>query len=444
MTEHKRRVIIPDTNVFLHDAAAINAFPGDLMKIPLEVIEEIDDQKRRLDDVGRNARQTSRMLDELRNKGSLTNGVVLENGCTVFIAFGDKSLSALPHSLRTNKEDNRILATALSIAEKSNGDTCCFVTKDINMRIKAEAIGLVTEDYEAGKIEYEELYQGFREHHASPAEIEKFRQNGRIEIALEQPLSPNEMIVMICEDNEACAYGRMDPEEKIILPIKYTLDNVFAGIQPLNPEQLFAFELLMDPRVQLVTLNGRAGTGKTLLALAAGVKLVLEDTVYSELIVSRPVIPMGKDLGYLPGSVHEKMDPWMVPIYDNLDHIFSSSDDKKRTKRNIREIMDATTQIQVEPLSYIRGRSMPDRFMIIDEAQNLSPHEIKTIVTRAGKNTKIILTGDPYQIDHPYLDLNSNGLNYAVERMRDVSIAGHMTLVKGERSELAELAAELL
>lgn len=444
MTEKKRRVIIPDTNVFLHDAEAIYAFPGDLLKIPLEVIEEIDDQKRRMDDVGRNARQTSRILDELRVKGSLTEGVVLENGCILSIAFGDKSLSALPHSLRTNKEDNRILATALSIASKSNGDACCFVTKDINMRIKAEAIGLITMDYEAGKIEYEELYQGFREREISSSELERFKTEGRIELQMDPPLSANELVTMICEDKEDCAYGRMDPEAKVILPLKYTLDNVFAGIQPLNPEQLFAFDLLMDPRVQLVTLNGRAGTGKTLLALAAGVKLVLEDSVYSELLVSRPVIPMGKDLGYLPGGVHEKMDPWMEPIYDNLDHIFSSTDEKKKQKRNIRDIMDSTNQIQVEPLSYIRGRSMPDRFMIIDEAQNLSPHEVKTIVTRAGKNTKIVLTGDPYQIDHPYLDINSNGLNYAVERMREEAIAGHMTLVKGERSELAELAAELL
>ncbi|MFA6451605.1 MAG: PhoH family protein, partial [bacterium] len=250
---------------------------------------------------------------------------------------------------------------------------------------------------------------------------------------------------LACKETGETAYGRMDAAEDAILPLKLTLDTVISGIKPLNIEQLFAFELLMDNNISLVTLNGRAGTGKTLLALAAGCNLVLETESYEKMLVSRPVIPMGKDIGFLPGSIEEKMDPWMEPLFDNLDMIFSlSSPDRRKQKRNIKEFIESTNAISVEPLTYIRGRSLPEQYMIVDEAQNLSPHEVKTIITRAGKNTKVILTGDPYQIDHPYLDVNSNGLNYVVERFKNSPVAGHVTLVKGERSELAELAAELL
>jgi len=444
MTQNGRRIIIPDTNVFLHDSDALYAFPGDRIMVALEVIEEIDDQKRRMDDVGRNARLTSRTLDELRMKNKLSSGVELKNGSVLIIVFGDKGLGSLPASLRTNKEDNRILATALSVQANNPDVECWFVSKDINMRIKADAIGLKAMDYEAGKVELEELYQGFREVDVKPDQLDAFRRSGRLSLDLDPPPAPNEIVVMICGRQDACEYGRVDPEKKVIIPLTLTIDDNVSGITPMNPEQVFAFELLMDDRLQLVTLNGRAGTGKTLLALAAGVKKVLEEGKYAELLVSRPVIPMGKDLGYLPGGIQEKLDPWMVPIYDNLDLIFSMTSDKKKRKANIRDIIDGTDQIQVEPLTYIRGRSMPDRFMIVDEAQNLSPHEVKTIITRAGKNTKIVLTGDPYQIDHPYLDMNSNGLNYVVDKFRGSTVAGHMTLVKGERSELAELAAELL
>ncbi|MFH1538761.1 MAG: PhoH family protein [bacterium] len=440
----EKRIIIPDTNIFLHDADCIKAFPGEIIKIPLEVIEEIDDQKRRLDDVGRNARMTSRMLDELRVRGNIATGVELENGTVVSVEFGEKNLASLPPSLRMNKEDNRIIATALSIAEKNPDHVCYFVTKDINMRIKANVIGLRSMDYEAGKIELEELYHGFREVEVEKDVMDEFAKNGELKLDLDPPLAPNEMVVLGREDDDDCLYGRMDAEKEKVVPLKYSMDSVIAGIQPRNPEQVFAFEVLMDDNIKLVTLNGRAGTGKTLLALAAGVGKVMEETIYAELLVSRPVIPMGKDLGFLPGDIEAKLAPWMVPIYDNLDLIFSLSSDKKKRKSSVRDITESTSLIRVEPLTYIRGRSMPERFMIIDEAQNLSPHEVKTIITRAGIDTKVVLTGDPYQIDHPYLDLNSNGLNYVVERFKDNSVAGHVTLLKGERSELAELAAELL
>jgi len=443
----EKKIVIPDTNIFLNDPNSLFAFPNDLIKIPLEVIEEIDDQKRRVDDVGRNARQTSRMLDELRNSsGNISKGIALENGCIVSVEFGEKNLNSLPSSLRTNKEDNRILATALGIREKYPDNECVFVTKDINMRIKADAIGLKTLDFEEGKIEYEELYQGYTVYEVSEELINQYRQTSMLDPKdIEADPRPNEIVILGCDENGETEYGKMDSEEGKIVSLRFSLDSIISGIKPLNPEQLFAFDLLLDDKITLVTLNGRAGTGKTLIALAAGCHEVMEASRYEKLLVSRPVVPMGKDLGYLPGSIQEKMDPWMQPLYDNLDLIFSiTTQDKKDRKRNIKDMLQDVDMIEVEPLTYIRGRSMPNQYMIVDEAQNLSPHEVKTIITRAGKNTKIVLTGDPYQIDHPYLDTNSNGLNYVVERFKDSPVAGHVTLVKGERSELAELAAELL
>jgi len=313
---------------------------------------------------------------------------------------------------------------------------------DINMRLKADAIGLKSTDFEVGKIEIDELYKGYRNIEVSEKQLAEFNSGSfKPEVAL----SPNEIAILTLPGDAKLTYGKMNAETGMIVPFKYAMDVSVSGIKPLNPEQLFAIELLLDDKISIVTLNGRAGTGKTLLALAAGCKQVLEEQAFERLLVSRPIVPLGKDIGFLPGDIQEKMDPWMTPLFDNLDMIFSlSSPDKKRTKRNIRELIESTNVIQVEPLTYIRGRSLPNQYMIIDEAQNLSAHEVKTIITRAGKNTKVVLTGDPYQIDHPYLDMNSNGLNYVVERFRESTVSGHVTLVKGERSALAELAAELL
>jgi PhoH-like ATPase len=443
MTDSNRKVIVPDTNIFLHDSDSIFAFPGQILMIPLEVIEEIDDQKRRGDEVGRHARRTSRLLDELRARGSLSEGVDLDNGCTVRVAFGDKRMECLPPSLRNNKEDNRILATALSIQDKYPDNQVVFMSKDINMRIKADTIGLTSMDYEEDKIDLEELYMGYDEIEIDAADFKRLKDKGSLPLDVFKDFTVNQIAVATSGGNTA--YLRIDAEAKAAVPLKVTLDDVIAGIKPLNPEQLFAFELLLDPRIDLVTLNGKAGTGKTLLALAAGVRQVLEDSLYQKLLVSRPIIPMGKEMGFLPGGVEEKLDPWMTPLYDNFEIIFSVEGRKNdRDKRHIKEIISGSNLIQIEALSYIRGRSLPNQYMVVDEAQNLSPLEVKTIITRAGKGTKIVLTGDPYQIDHPYLDQNSNGLNYAVERFKNSPLAGHVTLVKGERSELAETAAQLL
>lgn len=438
-----RRVIVPDTNIFLHDFRAIYAFPCEIMRIPLDVIEEIDDQKRRSDEVGRNARMTSRLLDEIRGDGSLAEGVTLDNGCVLSVEFGMRNINSLPPSLRNNKKDNSILAVALHVQDQFPDRECLFVTKDINMRIKADAIGLKAVDYDAGKIELEELYTGRCDVDVDEGTLDEFIRKGMLPADRLPELFANEIAVLSCGDRSAA--GRFDAQDAALYIITFKKEDKVAGISPANQDQIFAFDLLLNPAIQLVTLNGKAGTGKTLLALAAGCKLVLEDAVFQKLLVSRPVVPLGKDLGFLPGGVAEKMDPWMEPLYDNFDIIFSAGDKKhERQKRDIRSIIEGTALIQVEALSYIRGRSMPDQFLLVDEAQNLSPHEVKTIITRAGKNTKVILTGDPYQIDHPYLDANSNGLNYVVEKFKQSPIAGHITLVQGERSELAETAAQLL
>ncbi|HPN96121.1 MAG TPA: PIN domain-containing protein [bacterium] len=251
----KKRILIPDTNIFINDPNSIYAFPNEIIKIPLEVIEEVDDQKRRSDDVGRNARQTSRILDNLRTvNGSLSDGVTLENGCNVSVEFGDKPMSSLPASLRSNKEDNRILATALSIQDKNPDNLCVFVTLDINMRIKAEAIGLVTIDYEPGKIQFEELYKGYAEKEASASQMDELAANGKLVLA--EPMRPHELVSLSCAENGKTAYGRFDAEAGAIVPLKHSYEAVVSGIKPLNIEQLFAFELLIDDSISLVTLNG--------------------------------------------------------------------------------------------------------------------------------------------------------------------------------------------
>ena len=443
MTENHRKIMVPDTNVFLHDSDSIFAFPKQILIIPLEVIEEIDDQKRRSDEVGRHARRTSRILDELRVKGSLSDGVDLDNGCTVRVAIGTKRIDCLPASLRNNKEDNRILATALCIKEQYPDNELFFMSKDINMRIKADIIGLKSMDYEADKIELEELYMGYKDIEIPAADFDAFTSRGQLPLDLFGDFTVNEFAILKCGGKTA--YARMDPALNAAVALKAQMGEAVAGISPLNREQLFAFELLLNPDIDLVTLNGKAGTGKTLVALAAGVRQVLEDTLYQKLLVSRPIVPMGKEMGFLPGGIEEKLDPWMTPLYDNFEIIFSVDARKSdKDKRHVKEIISNSNLIQVEALTYIRGRSLPNQYMVVDEAQNLSPLEVKTIITRAGKGTKIVLTGDPYQIDHPYLDQNSNGLNYAVERFKQSALAGHVTLVKGERSELAETAAQLL
>ncbi len=443
-----KKNFVLDTNVLLYDPHCIFRFEDNNIIIPIVVLEELDKFKRQIDEVGRNARQVARYLDGLRKQGSLAQGVKInQDGLLKIDLSADESL--LPPSLLGKKEDNLILATAYRLHRSEPEIPTVFITRDINLRLKADALGMKSVDYELeGKIEIEEMDRGWRKLELDRQELEQFLE--KVEIPAPEGAFANQLFLFNTPDSTQTAYGRFDADKNKILLLKDYSDGCF-GIHPRNPEQYLSFELLLNPKIQLVALLGKAGTGKTLLSLAGGLHQVLEENRYQRLLVSRPIFPMGKELGFLPGDVQEKMHPWMQPIFDNLDFIFQTPSPRARSGRKTtkksfspyRELIDMGI-IQVEPLTYIRGRSIPRQFMIIDEAQNLTPHEVKTIITRAGEGTKIVLTGDPYQIDHPYLDSSSNGLSYVVQKMRGEKIFGYLLLEKGERSPLAELSAERL
>lgn len=432
-----------DTNVLLHDANSILCFQDNEVILPLPVIEELDRFKKDGTENGRNARQVSRMLDCLRKNGVLTNGgVLLENGGRLRVVVTQKNhLDQLPQELRSPCVDHQILALAIQETNRCD-NPLILVTKDINLRIKAHAVGIHAEDYETDKISLDDLYTGKEQLDLVSEQLNQFFQKQQL-IHIEQSLSPHICLNMRAIDNtQQKAIGRFDPQQKAILPLRNTPPEGYWGITPRNLEQKFALELLFHPEIHLVTLVGRAGTGKTLLALAAGLQAVTETNFYSKLLVSRPVFPMGRDLGFLPGDVEEKLAPWMQPIHDNLDLLLSDGGARRKQQRH-EELKDLGI-ISVEPLTYIRGRSIPRQYMIVDEAQNLTPHEVKTIITRAGEGTKIVLTGDPEQIDNPYVDASSNGLTYVVERFRESPLSGHILLTRGERSPLANAASTLL
>jgi len=300
----------------------------------------------------------------------------------------------------------------------------------------------VAEDYESDKVDIQELYAGARSLEIDPEAIDRFYGQGWLEAP--EGLLPNEFATLMDSANPShSALCRFDAAQGKVVPVRKIPKEGIWSIYARNREQQFALDALMDDNVKLVSLVGKAGTGKTLLAIAAGLQKVAEENVYNRLLVSRPVFPMGKDLGFLPGDIEEKLTPWMQPIFDNVELLISGHESEKRHSKGYKELM-AMGLLDIEPLTYIRGRSIPNQYLIVDEAQNLTPHEIKTIVTRAGEGTKIILTGDPYQIDNPYVDSSSNGLSYLVERFKNERISAHITLTRGERSELAELAANLL
>jgi PhoH-like ATPase len=435
-----RKVYILDTNVLIHDPMAIKNFEDNDVILPIYVIEEIDKLKKESGNRGASARIAARFIDEIRLKGCLAHGVELENG-VVFKVETEGDTTKLPNSLKRDIVDNRILAIALYIKNRESDKKVILISKDINMRIKADSLEINVEDYNTDKTNLDELYTGHIEVEV-PLKVQKqYEKSGRIkyeEVLKEEP-SPNSFITLIHKDKSL--NGRYNSETKRIERMSFG-DVSAWGIRGRNEEQTFALDLLMDENIKVVTLVGKAGTGKTLLAVASGLEQVVERSKYKKLFIARPIISMGKDLGYLPGSEKEKLKPWMQPIFDNIDFLANEKEDKAGEK--VIMGLESMGLLKIEALSYIRGRSIPEGFMIIDEAQNLTPHEIKTIVTRAGENTKIVFTGDPYQIDNPYLDTESNGLTYLAERFRTMNISGHITLVKGERSELAELAATLL
>lgn len=428
-----------DTNVLLHDPNALLSFQENQVLLPIEVIEEIDRFKREASELGQNARAVSRQLDALRSDGRLNEGVPLPNGGCLRIVFLPRSKNGKSATNGHASVDSRIIATALHLRKQHPEVPTILVTKDINLRIRADALGLTAEDYETGRIELADLYSGCFTLEVPAEKLLAFRADGALE--LDTPASPNSYCTLAEAGNpKRAALTRVDPTGRKLLPILDCRDGVW-GIKPRNREQHFALDALLDDRIKLVTLMGKAGTGKTLLALAAGLKRTLVDREYRRLVVARPTVSVGREIGFLPGTLEEKLDPWMQPIHDALELLsdLNMGHETRRTGDLLR-----SGAIVVEALSYIRGRSIANQFMIIDEAQNLTPLEVKTIVTRVGHGTKIVFTGDPYQIDNPYVDSSSNGFNHLVSKFRGQPLAAHIELQKGERSELAELAANLL
>jgi len=432
---------IIDTNVLLHDPNSLLSFADNHVLIPIEVIEEIDRFKRESSELGQNARSVSRMLDGFRGEGSLSEGVKLPNGGKLQITFQKNGHVNGDAHVNGNSVDNRILSLAANIQKAQPKNPTILVSKDINLRIKADALGLQAEDYETDRVFITDLYTGMMEMSIATNKMAAFRANGELDLDSGKQYFPNEYCTLIDETNpKRTALTKVDATGTKLVPIIDCREGIW-GIKPRNREQHFAFDALLDDRVKLVTLMGKAGTGKTLLAMAAGLKRTVIDREFRRLVVARPTISMGKELGFLPGSLEEKLAPWMQPIHDALEMLsdLNMGHDHRRSSDLMR-----SGSIVVEALSYIRGRSIANQFMIIDEAQNLTPLEAKTIITRVGSGTKIIFTGDPYQIDNPYVDSSSNGFNYVVSRFRPEAIAAHIELQKGERSELAELAANIL
>lgn len=433
------RKVVVDTNVILFDALAIKKFIGADIHIPISVIEEVDRFKRDLGENGRNARQFSRFIDQLRALGPLSKGVRLESSSSTVIVNTDFRIEGMPVELDPTKADNRILATALALQKDFPNASVELITKDINLRIKADVFGVNARDYEPEKVDVDEMYEGHREIDVDPDIINGFYKD-KVITKDTFGLLANQYVVMkdISNPNHS-AIGRMSEKDGGIVPLLSPTDSIW-GIHPRNVEQTFAMDCLLNDEILFVSLVGKAGTGKTLLALAAGLYKTLDEGRFQRLLVSRPIFPMGRDIGYLPGDVEQKLNPWMQPIFDNVEFLMGA--DKKAAGR-AQELINQG-MLNIEPLTYIRGRSIPNQYLIVDEAQNLTPHEIKTIVTRAGQGTKVVLTGDAYQIDNPYVDSATSGLTYSVERFKGQRISAHVTLSKGERSELAELAANIL
>ncbi len=438
-----KKNFILDTNVLLHDPKALFSFDDNNVIIPIYVIEEIDQFKRDLSELGRNARQVARYLDSFRSEGNLGDGVATPKGGQIRVVFTERELP--PEMVAGTSTDNRIMAVALDTRDSDKTIPSIFVTKDANLRIRADALGLVASDYDAERVEISDLYTGYADINVPASLVDLLYKNGEIELDLAEHC-PNQFVVLRDEQNPShTAMGKFAPARgpNKVIPVQRAPKEGVWGIRPRNMEQTCALDLLLCDDIKLLTIVGKAGTGKTLLAIAAGLQKAMEEQLYSKLLVSRPIFPLGRDIGYLPGDVEEKLNPWMQPIFDNVEFLMNISRSDKKSGRGYHELMDLGI-LEIEPLTYIRGRSIPNQFIIVDEAQNLTPHEVKTIITRVGDGTKIVLTGDPYQIDNPYVDSTNNGLVHVVNRFKNEKIAGHITMTKGERSPLAELAANLL
>jgi PhoH-like ATPase len=455
-----RKHFVLDTNVLLLNPSALFMFEEHEVVIPLSVIEELDHFKKNNDDTGRNARQVIRQIDRLRAHGRLFDGVPVNDlGGTLRIDRCDRDA---PFSLDLGVPDNRILAVAHALVE--DGKHTVFISMDINARVKADALGIQVESFEAQRIDADWLYTGHADVSVPGELIDELYNERQIHVerlkpflftqdeqgaTVELELLANQFLLMRNQgDPSHTGLARMLANTEHLIPATKPRRPIF-GVMGRNVEQTMAFELLLDDEIKLVTLLGSAGTGKTLLALAAGMHKVFKEERYDKLLAARPIMPLGRDIGYLPGDKDEKLALWMQPIFDNLAYLISTRGshlqeaESRTTEQRINQLVDGG-KLVLEPLTYIRGRSIPHQFFLVDEVQNLTPHEVKTIVSRAGEGTKIVLTGDIHQIDNPYLDGSSNGLSYLVERMKGQAIAGHVTLAKSERSNLASLAAEVL
>jgi len=436
------KTFVLDTNVLIHDPASAFQFERSKVVLPLAVIEDLDHFKRFNDDRGYSVRQVTRKLDRLRSRGKLSEGVTLDHAGTLVIEYHKADKLPAQFEGTAIKKDNDILATALYLKDK--GEHVVFISKDINLRIKAEILGIETEDYEREKVPIQDLYKGWREIAVEQAVIDRFYKERRLlDPELLRELHPNEFVILKSAENPSTsALGRFRPQQGLV-PLQSQQKP--WGIKPLNLQQRFALELLLDKDLSLVTLIGVPGSGKTLLALAAGLEQVFESKLYRRLLISRPVVPVGRDIGFLPGTKEEKLSTWMGAVKDNVEFLCDACG-QVTSDEVLTDAADifGSEKIEVEAVSFLRGRSLPRMYFIIDDAQNLTPHEVKTIISRAGEGTKVVLTGDPYQIDNPYLDAASNGLSNLVERFKGQEVFGTVKFDKIERSSLAALASELL
>lgn len=430
------KTFVIDTNVLLYDPESIFKFSDNNVVIPVTVLEELDKLKRIPGDLGKNSRAAIRLLDALKERGTgnLHTGVSLEEGATIRVVTEYKSGSKF--SLSTDVDDNKIIMSAHLLLEK--GENVVFVSKDLAARVKAESIGLEAEDYENLKVSYDSLSRGIRRLQTEKHDIDLFYKNGSVKVDGTNEFFANDYCVLTSPENSSAVgrYNSMTGQIEPLLKVPH-----IWGIKPKNVEQRCALDLLMRDDIKLVCLTGQAGTGKTLLALAAALRKVFDESQYVRILVTRPIVPLGRDIGYLPGSKEEKLWHWMQPIYDNLEFLCDSMGNEP--SETLKWVMESK-KLEMEAVTYIRGRSLPKMYIIIDEAQNLTPHEIKTIISRAGEDTKVVLAGDPTQIDNPYLDKDSNGLTYTIDKFVDQPVFGHIFLDKTERSPLAALAADVM
>jgi PhoH-like ATPase len=435
-----KKTYVLDTSVYLTDAGCLEAFQNNDIIIPLKVLDEIDKHKKRHDTVGSHSRSVIRKLDFLRTKGNLSKGVRISKGKGI-LTVRSYNPFLLPDDLDLEDSDNQIIATALSVKEETTSRKVIVVSKDINMRVKCDSLGLESEDYNTEQVvdQADGLYTGISEYLVDDQLIDIFYETGTLDIAEKNiRFCPNQFIILISNSNEKkTALGKFKNLSSPIIKMD-SFKNKIWGLKPRNKEQQFAMNLLMDPDIPIVSLVGKAGSGKTLLALAAGLEQTFgPENHYKKIVVTKPVEPVGKDIGFLPGTMEEKMIPWLAPIQDNLQ--FLMGNDKITLDMYISE-----GKIEVEAMTYIRGRSISNAFIVIDEVQNMTQHEIKTVLTRVGEGTKIVLTGDIEQIDNVYIDATNNGLSYVVEKLKEEEITGHITLLRGERSKVATIAATKL